>query len=110
MESISSFSPEFFLAEGEPYDRSNLALDKDGNPISVYSAICLLKEKDPERWKTLAEEEFEVPAEMLTADAVYERALEIDTCGDSRTPVDVWLDAEGWITVDVYDGPEVSID
>jgi hypothetical protein len=33
------FSPEFFFADGEPYDRGDLALNSNGNPVSLYSSI-----------------------------------------------------------------------
>jgi hypothetical protein len=34
---------------------------------------------------------------------VLERIKETDTCGDLRSPVDVWIDDEGWWTLDIYE-------
>ena len=99
-----SFSEEFFLAEGEPYDRSNDAVNADGKPISVWSAITMMS--DDER-KALAEY-FEVEPEYLTAETVLDKIRETNTCSNMNSPVEVWVDPEGYHTVMVYDGPDVN--
>lgn len=97
-----SFSSEFFLAEGEPYDRSDLALNFDGNPVSVFSAICKLKE-NTEEWNSLAKEVFDTTGEFLTEETVLEKIEETNTCSNLSSPVSVWIDSEGYYTVEVYD-------
>lgn len=96
-----SFSPEFFLAEGEPYDRSGLALNRAGKPISLYSALCLALEN--EDFRVRASETLGVRTYHLTATFLLEKAQEVNTCGTLSCPVDVWLDAQGWLTVDVWE-------
>lgn len=98
-----SFSPEFFLAEGEPYDRSDLALNANGEPYSVFSAICLMQRKDRRTWNRMAREVFACPGVRLSPETVLERIQETNTCGQLSVPVDVWVDAEGHYTIDVYD-------
>lgn len=101
-----SFSPEFFLAEGEPYDRSDYAVNKRGRPVSVWSAICLLKEQRPEYWRDMAEEVFGLSAkdaELLMAEAVLDKIQETNTCDDCRSPVRVYIDREGSYSVEVWE-------
>jgi len=95
------FGPEFFFAEGEPYDRSDLALNKEGKPVSLYSAIVLALED--ENFRVRASETFDVRTYHLTATFLLEKAQEVDTCGTLSNPVDVWLDPQGWLRVEVYD-------
>lgn len=103
-----SFSPEFFYAEGEPYDRADLALNAEGEPYSVYSAICLMSEKRKLDWNRMAREVFGCKGEHLTAEAVLEKIQETDTCGTLSSPVDVWIDSEGYYTVDVHEATHYS--
>jgi len=98
-----SFSPEFYFAEGEPYDRRDLALNADGQPYSVYSAICLMAEKDKRAWRHLAKEVFGCKPEHLTAETVLDKIQETNTCGTLSVPVDVWIDPEGYHTVEVHE-------
>lgn len=103
-----SFSPEFYFAEGEPYDRSDLALNADGQPYSVYSAICLMAEKRKSDWRRLAREVFGCKPEHLTAETVLDKIHETNTCGTISVPVDVWIDPEGYHTVEVHDASHYS--
>lgn len=98
-----SFSPEFFLAEGEPYDRRALALNAEGEPYSVYSAICHMAEKRKADWRRMAREVFGCKPEHLTAETVLEKIQETNTCGTLSNPVDVWIDPEGHYTVEVHE-------
>ncbi len=97
-----SFSPEFFLAEGEPYDRSDLALNEHGNTISVWSAISKLKENS-EEWAELAKDVFDCKPEFLTEETVLEKIQETDTCMNLSVPVMVYIDSEGNFSVEVWD-------
>jgi hypothetical protein len=99
-----SFSPEFYFAEGEPYDRSDNAVNSKGQPISLWSALNMLKESDPENWKCICIDCF--PAtnwEHVTVESILELAKQVDTCSNLDTPVHVWIDCLGYYTVDVYD-------
>ena len=100
----ASFSPEFWLAEGEPYDRSDLALDARGCPMSVYSAILVaLQDKS---LRSALVELLGVEDSLLFDDSMAEQLLskaqEVNTVENLGSPVGVWLDQKGWIQVKVY--------
>ncbi len=99
------FDPEFFLAEGEPCDRSNNAVNADGNPISVWSAIAMMAEDD---WKNLAEIEFGIDPDLLSPETVFDMIKETNTCSNLNSPIEVWIDPNGSFTLKVYDGPDAT--
>jgi hypothetical protein len=94
-----SFSAEFFFAEGEPYDRSGNAVDDQGRPISVWSAINMMEEA---AWSNMAYDVFGCEAEYLTPEAVLDRIRKTDTCSNLTTPVKVWIDEAGFYRVEVW--------
>jgi len=89
-----SFSPEFFLATGEPYDRADLALNADGEPYSVYSALCLMKDKRPGEWNAMARELWRCPGKVLDPESVLGMLQETDSCATLSVPVEVYIDSE----------------
>lgn len=95
-----SFSPEFFLAEGEPYDRADLAVNAKGKPVSVWSALGMMPE---EQWAELAREHYGLEPDMLERETVLDTIRETDTCTDLRVPVEVWIDPEGYYCVKVWE-------
>ena len=98
-----SFSPEFFFAEGEPYDGGpELPTDR---PISVWSAIESMRLKDPRTWDELAREVFGIErgGEFLTAESVLEKIQETNACANLDSPVRVYIDEECCYWVEVYD-------
>jgi hypothetical protein len=101
-----SFSPEFFLAEGEPYDRSDMALNRKGLPTSVWSAIGHMFESDKDKWRAMAADLFELKgkdADLLMAEAVLDMVEATNTCTDIRAPVEVWIDPKGDYRLKVYE-------
>lgn len=103
-----SFSPEFFLAEGEPYDRADLALNANGEPYSVYSALALMQLKRKRDWNRMAKDVFGCSGAHLSPESVLGKIHETDTCGQLHVPVDVWIDADGHHRVSVYDATHYS--
>jgi hypothetical protein len=100
------FSPEFFLAEGEPYDRSDFAVNKDGKPVSLWSAIGMALENEDERKRiedVIGWNEDKKNKIDITPEVVYDHILKTDTCGTLEVPVDCYIDEDGWVTIDVYD-------
>jgi hypothetical protein len=99
-----SFSPEFFFAEGEPYDCDPQPSDR---PVSVWQAIISIPE---ERYAEMASEIFGLDdhPEFLGPETVMEKIQETDTCTDLRSPVEVWIDPDGYYTVFVYDKKETE--
>lgn len=90
-----SFSPEFFIA---PHDLDGVGFDKK-RPISVYQAI---KSMSDEEWSSMVEEVFE--GNEPGVDQVMSKIQETNTCRDLRSPVEVYIDDEGYHSVRVYDG------
>jgi len=91
-----SFSPEFYgdiYSPGEPAKR----------PTTVAQAIVSMKELERTRWNRMAEEVFGIPGEHLSEDMVFEKILETDTVSDLDSPVEVWIDEEGYYTLLVWD-------
>lgn len=101
-----SFSPEFFLAEGEPYDRSDDATNRKGQAVSVWTAIAHFKQHEPNRWREMASELWGLRGrhrDLLMAEAVLDKIRETNTCSNLNTPVEVWIDPEGIYRVKVWD-------
>lgn len=88
-----SFSPEFFDSEDAP--------SKD-RPFTVRQALEAMPE---DRWAEMAREVFNCDPQFVDVDTVMQKITETDTCGTLSSPVDVWIDPEGYFTVDVYDAP-----
>lgn len=95
-----NFSPEFFFAEGEPYDGGPEPSDK---PISVWNAIESMKLLEPEKWARLAKEVFNENPEYLTLETVLDKVRETNTCRDCSSPVVVYIDEGGYFDLTVYD-------
>ena len=89
------FSPEFFLAEGEPYDSDR---GPSFQPTSVWQAICSMNRVE---WARVAET-LGVEAEYLTAETVLEAVHATNTCSNLNSPVEVWIDAAGDCRLYVY--------
>mgnify|MGYP003343712177 CR=1 FL=1 len=100
-----SFGPEFFFAEGEPYDRNEEYTEEEKNfPTSVYMALMAMP---TEEWFQLAEDVFGCSGDFLTAETVIDKIRETDSCQDLSSPVRVYIDEEGYYSVQVYDSEEV---
>jgi len=102
-----SFSSEFFLSEGEPYDRGEYTEQEREYPTSVWMA---LETMSADEWTFLVGELFPQWDSgrfgQMPVDAVFSMIEETDACTDLRTPVEVWIDAEGYHTVKVYESSE----
>lgn len=92
-----SFSPEFFLRDGEPYDSDRGPAEK---PNSVWQAIISMP---VDEWESMAKEVFNCEGEYLTPETVLEKIQETNTCSDLESPVEVWIDSEGNYRLMVWD-------
>ena len=54
----------------------------------------------------MAREVFSCEPDHLTVETVLEKVRETDTCRDLRSPVEVYVDPEGYHTVRVYDAKD----
>lgn len=86
-----SFSAEFY---GDVYNAS-----PEDRPTNLADALASMPK---EVWDDMAREVFGVSGDMLDIETVYSKAIETDTVGTLSTPVDVWIDSEGYYTVEVY--------
>lgn len=108
-----SFSAEFF--SGDPlgdfyYGCDDPWPDPREKPCSLIEALVRAYRDPEERARIESYDEsvkWEEDREYFAEDTwVYhwlDRAREIDTCGTLSVPVDVWLSADGWCRIDVYD-------
>lgn len=95
-----SFAPEFFWGDGSvaPDD-----LPRSDNPSSVYQAILSLPE---EQWARLARKVFNSSPDDLDPETVVLKVQETNTCRNLDSPVEVFVDADGWHTLLVFDSPK----
>jgi len=92
-----SFSPEFYVG---PYDLE-AGVDFDAErPTSVFQALQAM---DDETWAELAREVFGCEPGRLEVDTVIDKIRETDTCRDLRSPVEVYIDPEGYHSILVHD-------
>ena len=91
-----SFTPEFFIG---PYDLEGIEIDKE-RPVSVYQAIQAMSDED---FAELAKEVFHCSPDFVGVETVLTKIRETDTCRDLRSPVEVYIDEEGYHSVFVYD-------
>lgn len=92
-----SFSPEFFIG---PHDLEGVEFDKE-RPTSVFQAIHAMSDED---FDVMAREVFDCEPDFVDAEMVLSKIQETNTCRDLRSPVEVFIDEEGWHTVRVFDG------
>jgi hypothetical protein len=95
-----SFSPEFFLNEGEPYDGGPEPSD---TPTSVWHAIESMRVLEPLKWAELAAF-FGCDPEHLTAETVFTEVEQTNTCSCLSNPVEVWIDPAGYWRLWVHEG------
>ncbi len=92
-----SFSPEFYYGD-ETED-----LRKSKRPTTVRQALFSMPHKD---WLAMCEDLFpDCEASCLDLDPVMDKIMETNTVSNLTVPVRVWIDPEGYYTVDVYDKP-----
>jgi hypothetical protein len=98
------FSPEFWLAEGEPYD-AGPTLNGRGNPVSVYSAILLALQNASMRQALLdlAGDPRGLATDDSLACELLTKAYKVNTVSNLDVPVRVWLEPKGWVDVAVYE-------
>lgn len=93
-----SFSEDFFYGEGYSLDDPP---ETSEQPTSVLQALVSLSTAE----QTELREEFKIPPEA-SLEALVAHLLDLiretNTCTDLSSPVEVWIDPEGWNTIRVY--------
>lgn len=92
-----SFSERFFL----PDDPEQITCSD--KPTSVYAALLKMRQ---ETWDRMAREVFDSDPDRLDLLFVLDRIRETNTCSNLDSPVQVWIDPDGWYDVLVYDVDE----
>jgi hypothetical protein len=90
-----SFSPDFFIG---PYDLDGGDFDQD-RPASVWQAIQAMPKDE---WDSLCRDLLNEDPEFVTVERVLELIQETNTCRSLSSPVEVYIDPEGYHTVRVY--------
>jgi hypothetical protein len=102
--SLSSMDTRFFALP----DETNGAKYPHGKrPYSVYGALRAMSNKD---WKNMCKDVFNCKPDYVDIETVMTQIAEVDTCSDLGSPVNVWIDDEGYYTVSVYEAdgrPEI---
>lgn len=75
-------------------------------PTSVWQAI---ESMNDDNWEELALQVFKVEPQYLTAEMVFDKIRETNTCSELRSPVRVWIDSQCYWSVDVYDKERKTI-
>lgn len=89
-----SFAPEFFWGT-VPLDE----LKPSECPTSVYQALLSLSDK---QWASLARETFGVEPNDLELEMVVHRIIETNICRNLDSPVEIFIDQDGFHSVLVY--------
>jgi hypothetical protein len=104
---VKNFDHTFFLADGEPYKDSQLALDDKGRPCSLYSACLNYVKSERSQALEVLKHVGIANVENLSDDSLaielYEHTYDLDTCTTLVSPVEVWLDLSGAHRVKVYE-------
>lgn len=93
-----SFSDDFFFSPEPPEN-----VEPSSRPTSVYQALLSLRD---ETWQEIAREVFGIDPDFLDIEAVMGKIRQTNTCTGLTSPVEVWIDHEGWYRVEVYDASE----
>jgi hypothetical protein len=94
---LSGFDPSFFCDHGEPYDTDRGPSDR---PDTVWQAIISMSDED---WNRIASDLFDLEnPDFLTPETVLERIRDVNTCSNLNSPVTVWIDEDGYETIEVY--------
>ena len=90
-----SFAPEFFWG-----DDSAENMKPSDRPTSVRQALSTLPDN---QWAALARDLFGIEPSELELDMVMQRILETNTCRNLDSPVEVFVDREGFYSILVYE-------
>jgi hypothetical protein len=89
-----SFSEDFYSREDDK------DLRRTSKPLSVEQALHQMTDDE---WEELALNVFDVDGKFLTIEEVMSKIYDTDTVEGLSSPITVWIDDEGYYTVDVYD-------
>lgn len=92
-----SFAPDFY---GDPYNPTPDGQVNADHPTTVCEAIMAIPKDE---WVKCCREVFDCEPDYVDLDTVLTKIHETNTVSNLDSPVTVWIDEDGWWTVDVYD-------
>ena len=96
-----SFNKSFFMTKGDyDLDTSDMICR---NPTTCYQAILAMTN---DQYEEMCKEVFCRDAKSIDVDMVLDKIRKTNTCSNLSSPVKVWIDSEGYYTIDVYDNEE----
>jgi len=93
-----SFSEDFF---GSPED----LVDITKPPATVCAAIKAIPD---EEWEEICEQVFWSKPEEVEWEDILDQIKTVNTCSNLDSPVRVWIDEQGYYTVDVHEEADVK--
>lgn len=90
-----SFASDFFWGELSVPETA-----RSSHPTSVCQAINGLPDN---QWAALARDLFGIEPSQLEPDMVMQRILETNTCRNLDSPVEIFIDHEGFYSILVYE-------
>lgn len=94
-----SFSGEFFYGEG--YSLDGPYPEVSTRPTSVLQALISLSAEEQAELREELEVDDVVAFDGLIA-ILFDKVRETNTCTNLDSPVEVWIDSQGWHTINVY--------
>lgn len=98
-----SFAPDFFWGDGSIAPDE---MQRNDRPTSVYQAILSLSD---DQWTALARDVFNCSPGDLDPESVVLKVQATDTCRNLDSPVEVFIDADGWHTLLIFDSRKGGI-
>ena len=102
-----SFSDDFYC-DGDPNE-----MEASDKPTCLYQAILQFVQEKPREYCKLVkkaklvnrgvESKFILSGEMIAWDFLAYVRHEVNTCSNLSSPVEVWLDEQGYNTVKIYE-------
>jgi len=72
-------------------------------PSFYISVEKSLKRMSDEAWNEMIKEVFNCDPDFVDTDMVLRQIEKVNTCSNLTVPVEVWIDEEGYFTVDVFE-------
>ena len=91
-----SFSEAFFVGDEGTDDLPK----KSDRPTNVRQALFSMPK---DRWNEMCREVFGCEPDYVDLDTALSKVQETDTCSNLDSPVTVWIDEDGFYTVDIYE-------
>ena len=94
-----SFSEEFFTGDDSQYIDGQMKNAR--KPKSIRQALVSMSTR---KWKAMCADVFPgVDTDYIELETVEQQVREVNTCSDLCSPVEVWIDSEGYHTLSIHE-------